>query len=254
MRVVQSVLTGLILAVASPLASADWVETFSDGTTEQNWLFGSIPDGSSFDQSVSNNELLLESTTPVGSGGAAAAYGLVFDDNFDGPGVSVRSALNPNGIQLNDNIGVLGNIGTDPDTFNFNGYALTIGYGGSGDIDLSRIEDGAVTGLDSVAINDFEATNSYTVELNAVGSQLTGFLLDEDDNVLHTLSATDESPWTSGIAGVVADRAVGDTSDLRGAVGTTSATSVPEASSLAALGLFAVPAWVLCRRRMSVSR
>jgi len=60
--------------------------------------------------------------------------------------------------------------------------------------------------LQSITIADFNPTASYTVELKVVGNLLRGRVLDDNNNLLHSLAATDATPFTSGFAGVVVQR------------------------------------------------
>jgi hypothetical protein len=215
--------------------NADWVDNFAGGTAEQGWMFGSLPEDSSFTSSFSAGSdghlLLADSSFVTGnaSGGALAVFGFV-PQTFSEPGILVRGVLNPTTESLTGNVGVLAYL--NPLTTST--YGLTIGYGGSGDLDLTKTIGGETTPLQSITIADFDATASYTVELKVVGDSLRGRVFDDNNVLLHSLFATDATPFTSGFAGVVVQRGVTDPT-LRGTFGSVSATAVPEPASLAIL-------------------
>ena len=195
--------------------------------------------------------MLIESTDTVQSGGAGAAFGFVGSEQFSSPGVTVRSVLNPGGIALNDDIGVLAHLSPSLTVDDeFNGYAFTIDFGGTaGSFDLSKITDGDATGLATANIDDFNPQGTYVVELTVFGDKLAARVFDTDDNQLGEHTMTDDDPWEGGFAGVVAQRDL-SSDTLRASYGLTSAvTAVPEPSSLAALGFIAASAIYLRRRR-----
>lgn len=233
----RSLLATASLFFCFSTTNADWVDNFVGGVPEQTWTFGSLPVGSSFSSSFnagSGGHLLVASPTGVGGGGAAAVFGFV-SQAFNDPGIVVRGVLNPTQESLMRNIGVLAFL--NPETTST--YGLTIGYGGSGDLDLTKTVAGTTTTLQSISIADFNPNASYTVELKVVGNSLRGRVFDDSDALLHSLSATDATPFTSGFAGVVVQRDLTDTT-LRGTVGSMSATAVPEPASFVILSAIAM--------------
>ncbi|MHB0955528.1 MAG: PEP-CTERM sorting domain-containing protein [Pirellulaceae bacterium] len=233
----------LLLIVFSSAANANWIDTFPGGVPQENWTFASLPDGSSFTQSYFDGGLQLNSTTAVGGGGAAAVFGWV-NETFS-LGVRVRAVVNPNGEALSRNIGVLAQL----DLGTLNGYALTID---ADSIDLSKITGGSATNIETGAIQNFSTTASYIVELDAFGSQITGRVYDGNDSLLEVVSAIDSSPYTSGFAGIVAQREVGD-STLLGTFGTISAVPEPSSLLLASLGLLSAIGLMHFQRRRRLS-
>jgi len=245
----RSLLAIATLFLGFSTTNADWVDNFGGGTAEQAWTFGSLPGGSSFTSSFnsgSGGHLLINSPTGVGSGGAAAVFGFV-SQAFSDPGVVVRGVLNPTQESLMRNVGVLAYL--NPATTST--YGLTIGYGGSGDLDLTKTIGGETNTLQSITIADFDPTASYTVELKVVGNSLRGRVFDDNDTLLHSLFATDDTPFTSGFAGVVVQRGLADAT-LRGTFGSMSATAVPEPASFVILGAVAmIPCVKRYRKRIA---
>ena len=252
MRVFTLALAAKFLIAGTSVAMADWVETFGSAAPDQTWDFASLqgipeqPDSGTFSATSGGGQLLLQDSRTIGAGGAAAGFGLVVTESFSSPGVVVRSVLNPNGIALAEDIGVLAHLHPEAR----NGYALTIDFDGTGgSFDLSRITNSAATGIGSGTISDFNPLGTYIVELTVAGPQITGRVFDSEENLLGTLESTDETPWPGGLAGVVAQ--TGASNALFGAFGLTSATAVPEPSSLVALGMLGITGVYLRRRRMA---
>src|SRR6056297_1800969 len=203
MRLGSLALAATLLVTGPSVASADWVETFDSASFDQSWTFDSNPAGSSFTATSGGGELLIESTDPPGAG-AVAAFGFVGTDPFSSPGVTVRSVLNPGGIALNDDIGVLAHVSQG--TNGFNGYAFTVDFGGAGSFDITKITAGAAAGAATANLENFNRLGTYVAELTVFGDQLTARVFDTDENQLGELLLVDDDPWLGGVAGVVAQR------------------------------------------------
>lgn len=236
--------TSLFLLTFTRATEADWSESFAGGNASQTWVFGEVPTGSNNTQTYSNGSVSLASELGVLQGGAAAVFGVVPELFSSTPGVRVRSVLNPTNDNLSRNIGVFGLFNPDEAT----GYSLTITFVGDGTLDLSRIDnESTIDGLASIAIDAFQATNTYIVELEAIGGALTGRVYDSSNNLLHEVFAED-SQYSGGYSGIIAQRVLGDAT-LLGTYGLTSSTTVPEPSSLLLLLIGCGMAGLCFRRR-----
>ncbi len=235
MRHLRFVPAVLVLLAASSTHAA-WFDTFAGGTPQQSWVYAAQPGGFSYSQSYFSDGVRLESTTAVGSGGAAAVFGLV-NQAFDSS-VSVRAVVNPDGEDdLWLNVGILAHM----DPVLRNGYSLTIKYDeATHTADISKITGGTtIVGLVHEGIPGFSPTATYILELDVVGTHLTGRVYDTDENLLLTLSAVDASPYTSGVAGILAQRDPADPT-LLGVFGMVSAVPEPTSLLLVALGALAL--------------
>ena len=177
----------------------------------------------------------------MGSGGAAAVFGVV-NEVFDSP-IRVRAVVNPNNADdLWLNVGILAHM----NPVSGDGYSLTIKYNEvSHSVDISKVAGGEVDGLVHEGIPGFSPTATYILELDVVGTYLTGRVYDTADNLLLTLSAVDDTPYTSGVAGILAQRDETDPT-LLGVFGMVSAVPEPSSLLLVALGVLAL---ALRRRR-----
>jgi len=239
------------LVIGFSTANADWVDNFSGGIAEQTWQFGSLPNGSSFSSSFnagSGGHMLIDSPTGVGLGGAAAVFGFV-QQNFNNPGISVRGVLNPTQENLMRNVGVLAYL--NPLTTST--YGLSISYGGAGDLDLTKTVAGTTTTLQTISIANFNPTATYSLELKVSGVSLRGRVFNDNDVLLHSVFATDNTPFTSGFAGVVVQRDLADPT-LRGTIGSMSATAVPEPASFAILAAAAIVPCVNRYRKRAIAK
>lgn len=224
-------------------AQADWIDEFSGGLPQQAWTFGSVPDGSGYSppsySAANNGYMELRSDLAVGSGGAASVAALVAGETFSS-NVTVRASLNPNGVILSQDIGVLANF----DIATRTGYSFTLNYD-NGILDISRVlPQGFPQTLITRSIGTgFSQTASYDLQLSISNGSLVGEAFDSAGSLLATLNATDFN-HSSGVAGVVASRDVSDPT-LLGTFGRVSA--VPEPSSLlavlSALGAGALAKW-----------
>ncbi|MDZ7617181.1 MAG: PEP-CTERM sorting domain-containing protein [Patescibacteria group bacterium] len=244
MRHVRFAVAVLVLFTASSTRAA-WVDTFAGGTPQQTWVYAAQPDGSNFTASYFSDGVRLESTAAITGqpgGGAAAVFGVV-NKVFDSS-VSVRAVVNPDGEDdLWLNVGLLAHL----NPVLGNGYSLTIKYDeDTHSADISKITGGTtIVGLESEAIPGFSTTATYILELDVVGTHLTGRVYDTDENLLLTLSAIDPNPYTSGVAGILAQRDFGDPT-LLGVFGMVSAVPEPGSLLLVVLGALAL---ALRRRR-----
>jgi hypothetical protein len=235
MRHLRFAVAVLVLLAASS-AHAIWIDTFAGGTPQQSWTYAALPDGFQFAESYFSDGVQLESNIPVTSGGAAAVFGVV-NEMFDSP-VRVRAVVNPDGEDdLWLNVGVLAHM----NPLLGNAYSLTIKYDeGSHSADISKVTGGTtIVGLDSDGIPSFSTTDTYILELDVVGAHLTGRVYDTADNLLLTLSATDNDPYTSGVAGILAQRDETDPT-LLGVFGMVSAVPEPSSLLLLVLGVLAL--------------
>ena len=235
----RCLLSLVLLFVTSPVAHAMWVDTFAGGAPQQTWVYAALPDGFSYTQSYFSDGVQMESTSPVGTG-AVAVFGVV-PDMFDS-NVRVRAVVNPNNVSnLSRNLGVLAHM--NPVTGD--GYSFTIKYDDEDPtIDISKIEGAADDNLGHADVPGFSMTESYILELDVIGTHLTGRIYDSSENLLTTISAIDNDPYTSGYAGIATQRELTD-STLLGMFGMVSA--IPEPSSFL-LVVLAVLAWSLHRR------
>lgn len=227
--------TAVLVLFAASSTHAAWIDTFAGGTAQQSWVYAGLPDASSFTSSYFSDGVQLESNIPVTIGGAAAVFGVVnevFDSN-----VRVRAVVNPdNASGLGQNVGVLAHL--NPVTAN--GYSFTIRYeDGKHSADISRITNGNVAELGTTGIPNFSTTATYILELDVVGTHLTGRVYDTDEDLLLTLSAIDATPYTSGVAGIAAQRDPAD-STLLGVFGMVSAVPEPASLLLLVLGVLAL--------------
>jgi energy-converting hydrogenase Eha subunit B len=98
-------------------------------------------------------------------------------------------------------------------------------------------------GLESGSITGFSRTASYDLQLTVFNGNLVGQVFNSSGSLITSIQAADTAAYTSGFAGIVASREVGDPT-LLGTFG--SVTAVPEPSSLLAVlsvvGTFAINA------------
>jgi hypothetical protein len=215
-------------------------------TSQPDWTLGTVPTGSSATAAITAGSpglLTLESTTGVSVGGAAAAVYFNSAVSFTASGTRVQAVINPNAISTtNRNVGILAYL----DPVGLNGYGLTIDYD-NGDLDLSRLTTGVASQIGSGVIPSFSATTTYEISLVISNSLLTATASSGGSSLLD-FSASD-STYTTGFAGVIVNRDVGDPT-LRGSFGTvTAAVPEPSTMALASMGLVAVAAAARSRRR-----
>jgi len=233
----------LALALAAPSAPAwAWSENFN-GAFQNAWTFGFLddigdpPDTGTFSATSTNDILLMSASNAAladGGGGPAFAFGYVdqtFGTSFVRGSVNVGSSPSP--------VNQLGLVARG-DAANGTAYLLGIDFD-SGVLLLGRSDSfpGDVVGLDSGAADAFLAGQSYWLELDAVGSQITGRAYTAaGGTLLDTLSATDAT-YSQGVAGVIVRAYDLDENvfgaPLRGTFDDVSA--VPEPSSAALLGV-----------------
>ena len=235
----------LALALAAPSAPAlAWSENFN-GEFQNAWTFGFLddvgdpPDAGSFSASATNDILLISASDAAladGGGGPAFAFGYVdqtFGTSFVRGSVNVGSSPSPvNQLALV----ARGNAS--------NGTAYLFGMDfDSGVLLLGRSDSvsGDVVGLASGTADAFLAGQSYWLELDAVGSQITGRAYTAaGGTLLDTLSATDAT-YSQGVAGVIVQAydldgvVVG--APLRGTFDDLSAVPEPSSAALLAVGL-----------------
>jgi len=162
-RTLAPFLATFLLCCAGTL-SAEWSDNFN-GTYQESWTWRSVSSlgPGPGKNSLVNDTLQLQDTTPIASGGAASAFGLVAEKPFSN--VRVSATLNPGGDNnMFDDVGLLARMNPS----NLTGYALTVDFGGS---------------LDLRIIN----ANQQTVELERVD-----FELNLTDSVHLVLTLNDE--------------------------------------------------------------
>jgi len=259
----------LVVLLAIAVLGAPKV-VFGQGFTESwtssspaGWSFGLLgpgnpPGSGSFSITTGSPGYLAMQAVGLEAGGAGAAFYLKADTPFT-EGTKIRSVLNPTNENLSRNVGVITNYSSG--LFGPQAYIATITYGGSGALDITRFSGGTPTNLGAVPGESYgwSATSSYILEFTAtVDGSLKAQIFDPAAPLvaLATLTATDEFPFSPGVAGLVVQRdALGQA--LRGTYGETVAT-VPEPGSvmLAAggLGLLGLGGWRRARAARSTTR
>jgi hypothetical protein len=245
----------LLLVASAGLARGEWVETWAGPTNpDQSWTFLGLSDAvtSGFTNGiVSPGVYELAVAGPVGAaptGGAAAVAGWVTDSFSDATGgLRVQAVINPNAVAQSENIGVLGYL--DPNTLS--GYSLTMNFT-PGTLDIASIVGGADTVLASANIpGTWPSTSTFTLDFVIANGALTGRVYDSLSNPpLLEISASDTS-FSSGLAGILAQRAL-TTPTLNGTYGTVTA-AVPEPSGvvLAVMGITVLGCLARMRLRQS---
>jgi hypothetical protein len=250
------------LAVLASSARADWVEHFDSGALNEPWVFlddaGNFPPDAS-DLDTSGEELTFVGIPQLGVDqflvgivgiGEANPLPYVFTDVV--ASTRVRALQNAN---LGGGVGLSNN---DMFTFvrvqpNLASYLLSLDFG-TGSVDLVRVNSPAnLTGLADTTIAGFDPSQTYRLELSAIGTQLTGNVYSSSDALLATVSAIDGT-FAAGFSGIGAalstDTGQANTTFIAAAFDDVSSTTIPEPSSaaLCAIGgaVLAGAAW---RRR-----
>ena len=238
----MSLILALALA-ATPAPALAWSETFNAGL-HNAWIFGFVddigdpPDTGTYSASATNNILLFSASDAAlaeGGGGPASGFGYVdqtFGTTFVKGSVNVGASPAPvNQLELV----ARGN------ATNGSGYLFGIDFD-SGSPLLGRSDSlpGDVVVLD-IGTATLLPGQSYWLELDAVGSQITGRVYTAaGGTLLDTLTATDTT-YSQGVAGVIvraydAGGAVFG-APLRGTFDDVSALPEPSATALLGAGL-----------------
>ncbi|MGI9430024.1 MAG: hypothetical protein ACR2NM_15295 [Bythopirellula sp.] len=212
------VVSALIFSFTQP-ANADWVDTFSGGTTDQFWQFGSDGgDPSTFkndpDELVINDQLVLTADTNPAGGGIPTAFGVVLTEVFSD--VRMTGVINPNGDgAINDSVALLlrGNL------VNQSFYMAEVHYTNE-ELIIFRNNPGVEGGtgdLIAVPIPSLDFTDTLYVEIEAIGSSLEVWAYDYDyqNTTIGDLRATTSfddtsaAALTSGLSGVLVNENFG---------------------------------------------
>lgn len=209
---VSFVVVSALFFTLARVGRADWVDTFSGGTTDQFWQFGS--DGgnpSTFTGGqVINDQLVLTANATPASGGIETAFGVVITEIFDD--LKMTGVINPSGDEnINDTVGLLlrGN------TVNQSFYMLEVNYS-EGNLIIYRnnpVVSGGNSNLATATIPNLNFTDSLYVEIEAIGSHLEVWAYEDSTraNLRATTSFNDtsEAALSSGLSGVLVNENFG---------------------------------------------
>ncbi len=259
MRYLVAAMAATGLTTASTV-HADWHDDFNDGDTA-GWTFvnhaGNPPISS---VAVSGGTLILEHTLgwvdPSGSGFDQTLTGLRTDETFSD--VVVRATISPRGLQttLAGGAETANNYVYLVARSNFlNGYVLAFDWG-ERDFDIYRVENGIPVehGNDPNApqtrIHGLDLTQTYVMELSAIGDTITGRLYDADGVTLRSELVWTDGAYSSGWSGIGAyvngDLAGGSGTFISAAFDNVSSVAIPEPASLMLIGAGAM---LMFRRR-----
>jgi hypothetical protein len=196
----------------SNTACADWTDTFSGGTTDQFWQFGSDGGdaGTFLGGQVINDELVLTASSAPSAGGAETGFGVVITEVFSD--VRMSGIMNPSGNgNINDSIGLLFRGNTVNQTF----YMAEVNYT-SAELIIYRNNpgvDGGNSNLSTASIPNLDFTDSLYVELEAIGTQLEAWAYTDATKatLLANTSFNDDTAatLTSGLSGVLVNENFG---------------------------------------------
>ncbi len=199
--------TMLVVSFAKT-SHADWADSFSGGTTDQFWQFGS--DGGNaatfLGGQVINDQLVLTASATPGDGGAQTGFGVVITEIFSD--VRMTGVINPGGdVNINDTVGLLIRGNTVNQTF----YMAEVNYS-SGNLIIFRNNPafpGGSADLATAPIPNLDLDESVYVEIEAIGSQLEVWAYaDATKSTLRATTSvedTSEAALSSGLSGVLAN-------------------------------------------------
>ncbi|MFO0688498.1 MAG: hypothetical protein U0900_07310 [Myxococcota bacterium] len=264
-RVIAGAAGSALLALAAPPATADWLERF-DGGLSNDWIFAATDDGgappstgvSTFavvEAGPDDYLLIAHSTTalPDGGGGASDAFGYV-DESFTNLAISADVNAGP-ALGQQSVLAVLGR--GNPATGS--SYLAAVDFAASR-FAIARSDDflDFQTPLvvdDSLSI---DRGRTYRIQFFLVGTTLTARLLDASTRaLLSTIHVTDSS-YASGGAGILVETRYQAGVPVGPIVGTfDDVEAVPEPAGATALAMATALLGALAagrRRRSAVRR
>lgn len=185
------------------LASGDWSDNF-DGGLQQPWQFVNFNDifepSATFSASSVGDRLVVTDPTIAFDGGAATAFGFVPEPFSD---VMVTGVLNPDNSQfMNDSLFLFarGDLATSTS------YTAELQYS-SQQLLIYRSDGlGFGSNLAQEVIPNFQFSDSFYVEFEVVGPELTARAYDAPGGTLRQMvTATDSTYTEPGVSGFILD-------------------------------------------------